>query len=183
MTADLITERMEISRDRRLSLAPEALLVETRGGTGAWIPARAVGYDEISAVYRYEARDWSYLGMAALYWGVLLLLILITGAVGRWPWELIAVAVGVAALLVGALGAYRVMRVPRKLLRIEAYGGTLVFPDRTPAFFGSLAVRLPQPPPAPAAPPEAPPHMETPQEPAPDYSALSVSPEEGSSTP
>src|SRR3712207_8168478 len=53
---------------RSLALAPEALYVETRGAGGIWIRVRGIPYDQVRAVYSYEARDWPFLGAAAAVW-------------------------------------------------------------------------------------------------------------------
>jgi hypothetical protein len=149
-----LDETMTIGGSRRLALAPEALWLETRGGGGAWVRTRPVAYDEIRAVYSYQARDWSSVGILSACWLVLTILLLLLAAFGGLSGTLTVAIVAVLAVLLGGLGAYRVIAMPRKLLRIDAYSGMLVVPNRAPGFYRSLASRLPTVPPveAPAAP-------------------------------
>ncbi len=135
---------MEIGGGRRLSLADSALVVEVRSGR-SWIPARTIGYDEITAVYSYETRDWSYLGVGALYWVLLLMPALIAATVARWPAWSLGVILGALTLVVAGLVTWRISRVPRRLLKLDAYGGILTVPNRQPGFFADLAARLPRP--------------------------------------
>jgi len=130
---------------RRLSLTPQSLLIEARGAGASWIPARAIDYDEISAVYRYDSRDWGFLGVACAVWlGLSLVIVLAALFLRASPWEVLAV-LAVAGVVVGAAAVYRIQRVPRKLLRVEAVGGSLVVADRSSGFFDLLAARLPKP--------------------------------------
>ena len=157
----LSDETMSIGGNRRLALAPEALWLETRGGGGAWVRTRPVAYEEIRAVYRYQARDWGSLAALGAGWVVLTILLLIAAALGALAGTVTAVIIVVLAVLLGGLGAYRVVAVPRKLLRIDAYSGMLVVPNREAGFYRSLASRLPTVPPtepasAPVAGPIAP---------------------------
>jgi hypothetical protein len=138
-------DTLDVGGGRRLSLSPEALLVEIRRGRDAWILSRAIPYDEIRAVYHYEARDWSYLAVAGAYWLGALLLVLVAAAVIRFSTLLLAGSILVVTFLIGGLAVYRVLTVPRPLLRLDAYGGTLVVPGRGTGFFRRLTGRLPKP--------------------------------------
>ncbi|HTE19210.1 MAG TPA: hypothetical protein VK689_12615, partial [Armatimonadota bacterium] len=136
-------ETMRIGGNRRLALAPEALWLETRGGGGAWIRTRPVAYDEIRAVYSYQVRDWGFLAAVGAIWLVLTILMLIAAAFGAATGTVTAAVILVLTVLLGALGAYRVVAAPRKLLRIDAYSGMLVVPNRDGRFYRGLADRLP----------------------------------------
>jgi hypothetical protein len=156
---------MEVGNGRRLALAPQGLLVEARVPSG-WAPARAVDYDEILAVYSFETRDWNAAAVGALLAGGLAGVVFLGGWLARLPGIVTGIAALVVGLAVAGLGVYRTATRPRRLLRIEAYGGALLVPNRTPDFFGRLAERLPKtpvPPPVPAPAPFEP----GPQ--APDY--------------
>ena len=61
----LPTDAMEVGSGRRLSLGPDALWLENWNG-GAWVRLRPVGHGEIRAVYSYDQRDWSLVGILAL---------------------------------------------------------------------------------------------------------------------
>jgi hypothetical protein len=138
-------ETMDVGGGRRIALAPEALFMQARGAAGTWVAMRAVPYDEIRAVYRYEARDWGYLGIALAYWFAAFFLLLIGGLAARWDGWMIGAAVAAATVLLAGLAAYRVVAVPQRLLRIDAYSGALVVRNRAPGFFYQLARRLPAP--------------------------------------
>ena len=140
-------ETMSIGGSRRLALAPEALWLETRGGGGTWVRTRPVAYDEIRAVYSYQTRDWGSLAALGAGWVALTVLLLIAAAFGGWSGTITGAVVLVLTVLLAALAAYRVVAVPRKLLRIDAYSGMLVVPNREPGFYRSLASRLPTEPP------------------------------------
>jgi hypothetical protein len=148
-------ETMEIGGGRRLALCPEALYVEAKGPAG-WLRSRAIHYGEIRALYSYQVRDWTSLLVAGGAWMGLTILLLVAGAVLTWPGEMLAVLVLLAGVLIGSAALYRVLTAPRKMLRIEAFSGALVVPDRAPAFFRTLSERLPQSRPQPAAPGAAP---------------------------
>ncbi|HEU4753562.1 MAG TPA: hypothetical protein VFU47_10685 [Armatimonadota bacterium] len=145
-------ELMEVGGGRRLAICPEALYVETRGPGGVWLRSRAIPFAEIRAIYRYEVRDWSALALAGLAWLGVLVLVLMIARLGSWPGGLTAAVLALTAVVVGGLGAYRMATAPKRLLRIDAYSGGLVVPNRVPGFYASIAARLPGP--SPTAPPE-----------------------------
>lgn len=134
---------MLLDRSRRLVLGPHWLSLEVRGGSRNWVPTRTIRYDEILAVFRYETRDWAYLGIALMYW----LAAVTTGGVTAAAASLSAATVGWGALIitlvVGAMAIGRISTRPRRLLRIEAHSGAFVFANRDDQFFRSLATRLP----------------------------------------
>jgi len=145
-------EAMLVGGGRRLVVAPDALSVEVQGGA-RWIRSRVVPYEDIRAVYRYQRFDTRTIVAIAVVWLVLLVLLLIAGANAHWPGG----ALGLSALLLtaalAALGYFRAKNSPERLLRIEAYSGVLVVPDRSPAFFQSISaqIRVPDPSPSVAA--------------------------------
>lgn len=138
------TDAMDVGSGRRLSLAPEAMWLETRAAGGTWVRLRPISYEEIQTVYSFDQRDWAPLGVAVLVWGVLTAVVLIglaafsgnLGTVG-----LLAILLGLGVMLVG-FGAYRVATVPRKMLRIDTHTGSLIVPRRHPRFFQTLAEHL-----------------------------------------
>lgn len=132
---------MEIGGGRRLTSADDALSVEVRGG-GAWSRARVVPYEDIRAVYRYETTDWAAVGLLSGLWLLALLAILIAAGIGGWSPTVTLAATGLSTLLVAAVGVLRARSAPARKLKIEAYSGVLVVPDRSSRFFAQLAARL-----------------------------------------
>src|SRR5437868_2061995 len=113
---------------QRLTLADEALVVEERTPvTGAWQPARRIYYDDIQAVYTYEAADWAYLATAILYGflgGLALVVVGTTASVSAATW---ALGLGLLALFIAALAGYRIFLALRPWVRVEAVTGSYVF--------------------------------------------------------
>lgn len=142
-----------LEKNRRLSLTPEAVLVETRTSAGGWSPIQAFPFGEIRAVYRYQAPDWSVVAVAGLLWG--LALTVIETLASLMPWRSSAVGLGVLALtvLIAVPAVYRFRRHPRRMLVIDGWNGTTVLPNRDPRLFASLAARLTEPAPKTAATP------------------------------
>lgn len=137
-------DTMNVGGGRRLALAPDALVVETRSG-GGWRRTSAIPYEDIKAVYRYETRDWSAAWIGAAVW-LAALVILLTGGVALRRLDLLAgVFLPIVTVLILGAAAYRVLGVPRGLLRIEAYGASVVAPNRSPGFFYRLRARMPRP--------------------------------------
>ncbi|MFN3648965.1 MAG: hypothetical protein ACK47B_05230 [Armatimonadota bacterium] len=146
---------MPISGNRRLLLAPEGLVLEVRSGS-YWARARVIPYADIRAAYQYEVRDWGPLGASIGFIacvGFVVLMLLAFEAIGT---GVAGLALAVSAVLLLGIGFYRSLTVPRRLLRIEAYSGPMVLPNRGNFFFPALAERLPKPPAAAPAPPAEP---------------------------
>ncbi len=137
------TDVMQGRGNRRLALSHEHLLVEVLGPGRRWTPARAIHLMDIRAAYSYEAKDWSPVAVAVLVWIILACVVATVGVMLSWPGPVIALVVAVGlALLLGA-SIYRVTSVPKRLLRIEAYSGPLVFPNLDQnGFFRRLDARL-----------------------------------------
>src|SRR4051812_19235485 len=125
------SETMIVGGGRRLAVAPDALSVEVRSG-GRWIRSRVVPYEDIRAVYRYQLPDTQALVAIALLWLALLVFLLIVGGSARWPGAVLGVSVVGLTVVLGAVGYFRARSAPARKLRIEAYSGVLVVPDRSP---------------------------------------------------
>ena len=138
-------QAMPIGGGRRLALGAEGVTLEVRSPTGAWVTDRLIRYDEIRAVYAYEARDWAYLVVAGGYWVAGLLLWAFAFFFSEWSAPVLWIALAVLTVLAVGLAVYRIMTVPRPLLRIDAYGGPLTVPHGDLAFFRRLSARLPRP--------------------------------------
>ncbi len=150
---------LSLGRGKRFLLTPAALRVEAQSG-GEWRVARSVAYPEIAAVYRYEVRDWGYLGLGLMY-GLVLLAAVLVCAVALGMDGVVSGAMS-AVVVVGVLGliCYRVGTVPRRWLRIETHAGPLLAPNRDDSFYHRLAAHLTPPPPetpSPVAPANIPP--------------------------
>jgi hypothetical protein len=132
---------IEIGGGRRLAVAPDALSVDVRGG-GRWIRSRVVPYEDIRAVYRYERLDVTAMVAVAVLWLALVIGLLIWGTISQWG----TAALGAGALLLtavlGAVAFIRARTAPARMLRIEAYSGVLLVPDRSADFFRSIAARI-----------------------------------------
>jgi hypothetical protein len=147
---------MEIGGGRRLAVSRDGLCVESRSG-GTWTRARVIPYDDVRALYRYQTTDWGSLVLLGGLWVVLLLVLLVAAAVARWSAGLSIGSAAALTVLFVVLGIVRGRNVPLRLLRIEAYSGALQVPERSPAFFASLAAQVhPAASPAPEAPSPAP---------------------------
>lgn len=145
---------------RRLALVPASLYVQVKNGRD-WRVAREIRYGEIVAVYRYQLRDWGYLGLGLLYGLGLITAILVIALMAQVDGVVTGGLVALVALITIGLTAYRIAAVPRRWLRIETHSGPLLLPGRDEAFFDRLAAHLTPPvdapaPPAPAAIPPAP---------------------------
>jgi hypothetical protein len=134
---------MDVGGGRRLTLAPEAMWLETRGGGQTWIRIRAMPYAEIQAVYAYDLRDWAALGWAALGWmvasGLFFILYMTIGglpALAGWSVPLLLAAVAVS------LAAYRIASVPRKMLRVDTLTGSLIVRRSHPRFLVTVGEHL-----------------------------------------
>jgi hypothetical protein len=154
---------LPIGGGKRVALTPASLCVEVRSGK-EWRAVRLIGYGEIAAAYRYEVRDWGYLGLGLLYGLTLLAVVLFAALLAQFDGLIAWAMAGVVTVCTLALIAYRVAAVPRRWLRIETHTGPLLLPGREEAFFTQLAARLTppaEPPtsavPTPAAIPPAPP--------------------------
>lgn len=135
------SEAVEIGGGRRLATAPDALSVEVKG-RGTWIRSRVVPYEDIRAVYRFEKVDTNALVTLAALWLALLVALLIWSAVAKWNGSTTGIAALAVSLLLGGLAIFRTRTAPARLLRIEAYSGVMVVPDRSAAFFKSVAARI-----------------------------------------
>lgn len=135
------SEAMEIGGGRRLAAAPDALSVEVKG-RGTWIRSRVVPYEDIRAVYRFEKVDTNALVTLAGLWVALLVVLLAWGTMARWSEPTVVIALLVVSVILGGLAIFRARTAPARLLRIEAYSGVLIVPDRSAAFFKSIAARI-----------------------------------------
>jgi hypothetical protein len=168
---------MPVTRQCRLLLGPEALLIEVRGPGDTWVPRNAIPYTEIQAVYSFDTPDWNYAAVALAYWLGALAVLAVAGMFLSDIAGTVMTAGGIlATLAVTALATYRIATVPRRVLRIEAHQTTLEYNRRSSEFFRQLRARLPAP--APAAAPPAPTFSVPPPTPprlTPDYPRVEVS--------
>ena len=135
---------LAVGGGRRLALTPLALHVEVRNGRD-WRIARTIGYGEIAAAYRYEVRDWGYLGLGLVYGLVLLAAVLSVALLSGLDGVLAGGVAALVVILVIGLTAYRIATVPRRWLRIETHTGPLLLPNRDELFFNRLSTHLSPP--------------------------------------
>lgn len=150
-------EAMEIGGGRRLAAGPDVLSVDVRS-RGVWVRSRVIPYEDIRAVYRYERLNTKGLVTLSVLWLGLLAVVFIWGTTAGWQGRVVGLAMLLISVVLGSLAFFRARTSPARLLRIEAYSGVLIVPDRSPAFFRSVAARLqpPETPPSGTAPAFAP---------------------------
>jgi hypothetical protein len=143
---------MQVGARQRLTLRQDAAVMETLLAGGEGLPVRAIPYGSIRALYVYEERDWTYLAVLFGYWMLLALLVVglaLVPGVG-WQGALLFLALGSLALAIH--GVIRILRRPRRMLRIEQESVSIALEARSPEFIAAFAARI-EPPAAPASDP------------------------------
>ena len=122
---------------RRITITPYSLVAETQATLGNFQPEQEVFWDEVRAVYVWDAPDWIILAGGAIIGLVLLCIAAVIAA--ESPNISLALllpsALALVCFLWGGLGAW--LR-PRRWFRVDTTRGELRFHSRNPRVLGML---------------------------------------------
>lgn len=133
---------MNIGGGRRLTAADDVLVVEARSAGSTWTRVRVIPYEDIRALYRFEATNWRALSLLVTLWIALLAALLLAAGLHGWAPMATAATTGGATLLALLVAVVQARAAPARSLKIEAFSATLVVPDRSPQFCAYLAAQV-----------------------------------------
>jgi hypothetical protein len=133
---------MNIGGGRRLSAADDALAVEMSGSGGSWTRIRVIPYEDIRALYRFQTTNWGALNTLVMVWIASLGALLIAAGLIGWSSTLTVSTTGGVTLLVLLIAIIQIRSGPARKLKIDAFSGSMLVPDRSPQFFAHLTAQV-----------------------------------------